>query len=295
MSSLIRKFELLHPDSVEQACGWLAENDECRPIAGGTALAILLKQGLFRPEALVSLRDIPGLNYLEHKAGKGLRIGAMFSQHGLEISDLLKAHYPILASAASKVGNIRVRCQSTIGGTLCEADHQADVPPVLVALDATLSAASRNGIRQIAVAEFYRGHYETALEPGEILIEVQVPELATGTVGTYLKHVTGPITDRPCVGVAVLLRADEGGRIAAARIVVGGVSYQPWRVAAAEAALLGEPPSASLFEKAAAIAYEQADPLSDLRGSAWYKREMVNVFVRRALEEAAEQLTGVQS
>lgn len=253
-------------------------------------MTILMKQGLFQPQALVSIRDIPGLNYLAHVPGQGLRIGSMFSQHGLEISAELKRHFPMLASAASKVGNIRVRCQSTVGGTLCEADHQSDVPPTLTALDATVAVAGVGGAREVPIGQFYLGHYETVLQPGELVTEVQVPDLPTGARGVYLKHVTGPVTDRPCLGVAAVIRTDKSGRVDHARVVAGGVAGMPWRIESAEALLMGERPGDSLFDKIAETAYTEADPMSDLRGSAWYKREMVKVFVRRALEQAtAEQ------
>lgn len=286
----LRKFDVISPSSVEEASELLSGEEESKIIGGGTALVILLKQKVFAPEKLVAVKNIPGLDYMEYDAEQGLRIGANTTQHAVEMSDLLKREYPVLAYAASKVGNIRVRTMSTVGGTVCEADHQADLPPTLTALDATVIAQSVNGRRSIPISEFYVGPYETVLEPNELVVEVQVPPMGERSAGVYLKHVTGPITDRPCLGVAAYGQLDESGVLSEIRIVFGGIAGVPWRPEEAEAAVRGQRLSDENIAAAAEAAYAAADPLGDLRGSAWYKKEMVKVFTTRALNQLREKL-----
>lgn len=227
---------------------------------------------------------------MEYDEEQGLRIGANTTQHTVEMSDLLKREYPILAYAASKVGNIRVRTMSTVGGTVCEADHQADLPPTLMALNATVVADGINGRREIPISEFYVGPYETVLETNELVVEVKVPAMGPRSAGVYLKHVTGPITDRPCLGVAAVGRLDDEGNLADISIVFGGIAGVPWRPEGAEAAVRGQKLSEENIAAAANAAYEAADPIGDLRGSSWYKKEMVKVFTSRALTQLNEKL-----
>lgn len=283
----MKRFDLERPRSLEEALHMLQVADgEVRPLAGGTALVILMKQRLYRPDRLVSLRGLPGLDFIEHRPGHGLRLGAMTTQHSLEVSDVLRRRFPVLAAAASRVGNIRVRTMSTVGGTVCEADHQSDLPPALVAHDARVRAVDPAGDRWIPLQDFYLGPYETVLRPGELVLEVFVPDLPPGTRGSFLKHVTGPITDRPCLNVTTLLRLDDQGRCADIRVVVGGVAGKPWRVREIEPLCAGKPLCEELVAQASETAHGLADPVADLRGSTWYKREMVRVFVRRGIEAA---------
>ena len=287
----MKRFDLIRPGSVEEACAVLSdESTESKIIGGGTALVILLKQKVFAPEKLVSVKDIPGLSYIEYDPSTGLRLGANTSQHAVEMSELLKREYPLLAVAASKVGNIRVRTMSTVGGTVCEADHQSDLPPTLMALGAVVVAQGPEGRRTIPISEFYVGPYETVLAHNEMVVEVQVPPMRAGSAGVYLKHVTGPITDRPCLGVAAVCGRDGSGRVDHVSIVLGGIAGVPWRPEGAEEVLRGSELDDETIRRAAEAAYEAAEPMGDLRGSAWYKKEMVKVFVARALTQLREKL-----
>lgn len=282
---MLRRFDLVAPATLAEACQILANTEEARPLAGGTALAVLIKQRVFLPRVLVNLKALAGLSYITHQSGAGLRIGALTSQHDLEASALLADRYPALRRAASQVANIRIRVMSTVGGSLCEADHQSDLSPMMTALGATLTVQGPDAERQVPLAEFYTGPYETVLQPGELVREVQVPELPAGSRGTYLKFVTGPASDRPCLGVAAVAQLDSAGRCQDVRLVLGGIAGVPWRVREAEALLVGERLSATAIAAAAQRAYQLADPLDEPRASAWYKKEMVRVCVGRALAE----------
>lgn len=277
---------LLHqPHSLDEACATLARYDgEARAIAGGTALVLMLRQGLLAPPALVRLDTIPGLDAIAEVDGM-LRLGALATLSAVAASPLVRARVPVLAAACALVGNVRVRNAATLGGNLCEADYASDPPGVLVALDARVSIHGPRGVRELPVAALVRDFYETALAPDELVTEVRVPLPAP--TGVYLKYVTRSAEDRPCVGVTALVRRAAEGQLAEARVAVGAVAGRPLRLPAAEALARGAAPDEALF-RAIGEAYAAAvEPVSDARGSAAYRRQMVAVFVRRALRAAA--------
>ena len=285
----MRNFEWLEPTSLAEASRLLAEDREARPISGGTALVLLMKRGLLRPSALVSLRRVPDLRYIRRVNGS-IAIGSMTSQHEVATSPLVREQLPLLARATSLVGNIRVRVASTVGGSLGEADYQSDLAPALMALDARIHLHGPEGRREVKVEDFFTGPYETCLRPGEVVAGVTVPVPPPGSRGVYLKFVVGPPTDRPALSVAAVGRFDGQGRFEALRLVLGsasGLSSRPLAVSGVEELCVGERPGEALFERVAELAYEQADPISDLRGSAWYKKEIAKVLVRRALAQIA--------
>lgn len=286
------RFDLYVPTTLEEAHARLAEHDGTRILAGGTALVLLIKEKLVRPDALVSLTRVKGLDGVEERDGH-LTLGGMATIRDVSRSPLIAARFPFLAAALGMVGNLRVRSMATIGGSLCEADYQSDLSPVLLALGATVVLARPGGgRRRLPVGDFLTGLYETALEPGEIVVAVEVPHLPAASGTAYLKHVTGPITDRPCVGVAVVVARDASGRCADVRVAVGGglCTSRPLLVAGLDRLAAGPTLGPSLIDSVAEEAYRQADPMSDLRASSWYRKEMVRVFTRRALVEAERRL-----
>ena len=279
-------FVLHTPASLEEASQILAGyGGEARAIAGGTALVLMVRQGLLRPPALVRLDRIAGLDSIALQDST-LRIGALATLGAVHSAPLVQEYLPLLAGACGLVGNVRVRNAATLGGNVCEADYASDPPAVLVALDARLRITGSSGEREAPVAEVIRDFYETALAPDELATEVVVPIPDAGTRGVYLKFVTRSSEDRPCVGVAALLRCDADGRIADLRLAVGAVAGRPLRLPAVEATALGQQPSEDLFAHVAAAYAAAADPVGDVRGSAAYRKEMIAVFVRRALRAA---------
>jgi carbon-monoxide dehydrogenase medium subunit len=269
------------PRSLDEAIDVLsARGDEARVIAGGTALTIMLRQGLVRPEALVSLGGLPGLSTIERNDGE-LVLGALATHRQVELSQTVRESVPVVASTFGKVANVRVRHAATVGGVLAEADYASDPPAVFLALDAQVEVHGPAGRRSIPINEFFRGFYETSLEPGEIVTGVRVPVPKPGTRAVYEKYVTRSSEDRPCLGVIAVVEPD--GQL---RVAVGAVAETPRRFPEVEALARGRPLDERVMQEVAEGYADRIEPLSDMRGSAWYRTEMIRVWVRRAIEHA---------
>jgi aerobic carbon-monoxide dehydrogenase medium subunit len=278
--------KLLQPTSLNEAVSLLSEHsDETKIVSGGTALVIMLRNRLIAPATLLSLGRLPELRSIRHEPGIGLRIGALVTIREAETSPLVREKHSVLAQTFGKVGNIRVRNAATVGGNLSEADYASDPPCVLVALRATVKARSANGEREIPLRDFFTGFYETVLAPDEILTELIVPDPAPGSRATYLKYVSRSSEDRPCVGMAVVFEKASDGTCKDLRVVAGAVSETPQEIAATEAMARGNDLSASLIEQIADAYSTGIEPLSDLRGSAWYRKQIIRVMARRAMEQ----------
>ena len=288
----MNRFVLLQPETVEEASAMLADHEDSRVIAGGTALVLLMKEGLLQPTHLVALRRVPRLDLMEQRDGV-LFLGGLVTQHTLEISPRVRRDVPVLAEAAAKVGNIRIRAVSTVGGSLCEGDYQSDLSPTLVCLGARVRVHGPEGVRTVPVLDFLRDTYEVDLARGELVTGIEVPLPRPNAAAAYVKHVTGPITDRPCVGVAAVVAVDAAGNCEDLRVAlssVQGVSSRPLLVDAAAVGITGRRLDDAAIDAVADCAYRRADPPSDLRASAWYRKEMTRVFVRRALGAARARL-----
>jgi carbon-monoxide dehydrogenase medium subunit len=283
----VRRFELIEPDSFTAASAALLERPEAKAIAGGTALLILIKHGVFLPEVLVNLRKVSGMADISWDPGTGLRIGALASIHEVERHPAVREHYPLLAEACHVVANIRIRNLATIGGNLAHGDYQSDPPTALVALDARLELARLDAVREIPVSEFLVGAYENALEPGELVAAVRVPPPGAAWRSSYLKFTTRSSEDRPAVGVAAMARF-EGARCAEARVVVGAVTTRPERATEAEALLIGRPAGgldAATLAQLGRLVSGSIEAMDDIRGSADYKRHVAGVQAERAVAE----------
>lgn len=282
----MRSFELLEPRSLAEACSALAADDDVRPIAGGTALLTAIKQRLLAPGTLVNLKKVGDGSMIRFDPGSGLRIGALATIHEIETSPLVLQHCPLLAEACHVVANIRIRNMATIGGNLAHGDAQSDPPVALAALDAKIELTSKLGLRSMNLAEFQCGTYETALRPGELITAVLIPRLAPGFKATYLKFTTGSSEERPCAGVAVVMRL-ENGVCEELRVAVGAVSPTVVRVTAGEELGRCRQLSREVTENIAQAAAAAVDPVDDMRGTAEYKRHLVGVLVRRAIAALA--------
>ncbi|MDO8484143.1 MAG: xanthine dehydrogenase family protein subunit M [Candidatus Limnocylindrales bacterium] len=277
-----------HPTTLEDAIGLLGEHgDEAKVVAGATALTILMRQRLVAPSALVSLGSIPGLDRIEEVDGS-LRIGAMVRHRDVELSQIVRARIPVLAETFGKVANVRVRNAATVGGVLAESDYASDPPAVFVALDAEVEVRGPNGERTIPARDFFVAFYETALEPDEIVTGIVVPVPAAGSGTSYHKFVTRSSEDRPCVGVAALVRLAPDGSAADLRVAVGAAAETPQRFPDYEALGRGHVLSDDIVGRVADAYAGAIDTLDDMRGSAWYRTEMVRVWVRRAIESARD-------
>ena len=280
-------FKLHAPTTLAEAGSLLAAGDgDARLIAGGTALVLMLRHGLIQSSALIRLDLIPGLDGISEEADT-IRFGPMTTLGAVASSPIVQKRLPALAGACHLVGNIRVRNAATVGGNLCEAECASDPPGVLVALDARVRVQGPAGAREVPVADLISDFYETTLGPGELLSEVIVPVPPAGTRAAYLKFITRSSEDRPCVGATGVLRLGPDGKIAELRTAVGAIAGTPLRLPNVEAQAAGQPPSEELFRSIGEQYAAEADPVDDVRGSAAYRKRMVGVFVRRALQAAA--------
>jgi carbon-monoxide dehydrogenase medium subunit len=261
----------LAPTSLDDALRLRAEREDATVLAGGTFLGILINQGLLAPSALLSLQGVAGLDRIEVDGG-GLRLGALVTHRAVERSAVVREQWPSLALTFGHVASARVRNQATVGGVLADADYASDPPAMLTALEARVVARSVRGERQIAVEDLIVGHYETTLAPDELIVRVVVP--GGDRRATYRKFRTRSHEDRPCVGVAAVRRPN------ALRVVVGAVAHRPQ--------LFPDlcDPDASPAEIGAAYA-DAIEPIADVRGSSAYRKRVIAVEVRRALEEIA--------
>lgn len=277
-------FELSEPASVGEALDLLARHDgECRLIAGGTALVPMLRLGLARPERLVSLHRIPGIADI-WTDGSALVVGAMATHAAIQRDPAVRAGWPLLAEAAGRVASPSIRASGTLGGNLCYAESASDVAPALLCLDAEIIAGGPGGDRTIAIADFFRGFYETTLAAGEILTAVRVPVPPRAAKSAYLKFCSRSAEDRALIGVAAhVVMADDNRRCDDIRIALAGAAPTPLRAREAEAALRGEAVTDAVIVAAAEAGAAEADPLSDLMGSADYRRQMIRVWLRRLL------------
>jgi carbon-monoxide dehydrogenase medium subunit len=279
------------PTDLAEGTALLAEHGpDAKVLAGGTALVLSMKQRLVRPRVLVSLQRVPGLAEVTPHDG-GLRIGARATLRDLETSPPIAERLPSLRDTIARVATVRIRNHATIGGNLAQGDPLMDVPAVLMALDATVRLASAQGDRAVPLASFYVDRHTIAARPDEIITAVDVPAQPLRTATAYLKYVPRTVTDYPTVGVAARLTLDEAGdRVDDVRLALAGAGPTTLRAVAAEDLLRGRRPTTGAFAEVAATVRDMAAPDADFRGSAEYKREMIEVHVRRALQQVYRSL-----
>jgi carbon-monoxide dehydrogenase medium subunit len=278
----MRRFNIVEPRSIEEACKILGADEDAKLIGGGTALLILIKHGILLPKTLVNLKKIQGASEISYDSIRGLRIGGLATVYDVESAPAVREHYPLLAKACHVVANIRIRNMATIAGNLAHADSQSDPPAALAALDASVELTKHDGKRTVKLVEFLIGSYETGLERDEILTAVMMPPPVANAKATYLKFTTRSSEDRPCAGVAAWVRKPNG-TAGEARVVVGAVSPTP--VVLSEPLSGGQSLTADMIAEISRKAAAAVDPIDDLRGPADYKRQLVQVLVRRALNE----------
>jgi aerobic carbon-monoxide dehydrogenase medium subunit len=274
------------PATVEEAVRLLASDaGEARPLGGGTALMLLMKYGFLSPSRLVGLRRLArDLGGITRTGQDELRLGALTSLRDLELAPELGRSAPVLVQALHILANVRVRNAATLGGHLAHADPHQDLPPILLAMDARARVASPRGSRWIDLGQLIVGYYQTALEPDELITELVLPVQAEGVQGSYTKFTAVSAEDWPALGIAVFLR-QESGRLTDVRLALSAVTERPLRLGAIEEMLDGEQPTEALFQVAADAAATAVEPLPDGASSVVYKREMIRVHVRRALEK----------
>ena len=272
--------------TVEEAVQHLDEDpDGTKVLAGGTALVLMIRNGLVRPERLVDITAIDGLRDVRVEDGV-LHLGGLLPMADAAVHPLVRTHLPALATAFSLVGNVRIRNAGTVAGNVVEADYASDPPSVLVALRASVDIVGPEGARSELVEDFIQGFYTTSLGPAELVTGVRVP-VVPGLRSIYLKYRSRSEEDRPCVGVAAALDLADDGTVRTCDVAIGAAAARPQRFDDVTAPLAGRPLDDAAID-AVALAYaERIDPMEDQRGSAWYRRRMVDVHVRRALQALA--------
>jgi carbon-monoxide dehydrogenase medium subunit len=282
----VNAFDYHAPTSLAETFDLLAAHGEdAHLMAGGTALVLLLNQGLVQPGHVVGLRGVAELHGIRRLDGGGLQIRALSTHREAERSADVHAFCPALAETFSRVATIRIRNQGTVGGNLAHADPAQDPPPMLMALNGEAVVASKTGERRIPLEDFFVDYFETALQRDEVLLAVDLPPLPAGTRVTYKKFLPRTQDDYATVAVAAALRVDGDRRCSDVRVALGSAGTVPVRGHKVEDALRGQRLDAATITEAAALVRDEVDPLDDLRGSAGYKREMARVWTQRALIE----------
>lgn len=283
----MRPFAYLEPDTLDEALALLAaEPEDTLVMAGGTALVILMKQDLVRPARVIGLRRLAQLRDIG-ATDAGLVLGALATHGALARAPRVRAHSAALAATFAAVATVRIREQATLGGNLAHADPAQDPPVTLLALDGVAVTRSKTGARRIPLDALFVDVFETALEPDELLLRVELPPLPAGARATYQKFLPGTLDDYATVSVAAVVATDPGGTCTHARIALGAAGPIPLRAREAERSLTGRRLDDAAIREAAALAAAATDPIDDLRGSAEYKRAMAAVWTERALRAVA--------
>jgi aerobic carbon-monoxide dehydrogenase medium subunit len=302
-----RPFELHTPTSVSEAANLLKELKGAKVLAGGQSLVPLMKLRLISPANVVDIGKIPGLSYIRREEEEGeekergvrrraaapgdrLLIGSMTTHHEVAASPSVVDGCRPLSEAAGRIGDRQVRNRGTIGGTLCHADPAADVPTAAVAMDAEFRVVGSSRERTIKAKDFFKGVNRTSLRSGEILVEVRVPVLSPRSGGAYVKLARG-MNDLATIGVAAAITLGEDGACQQVRLALAGAGPTPVRATRAEEVLRGRAPTDELVAEAADEAAGMSLVVDDIRGSAEYKREMVKVYVKRAVRQSLGRIS----
>jgi carbon-monoxide dehydrogenase medium subunit len=283
-------FEYYSPTTVDEALSLLAEHGyDAKPLAGGQSLIPIMNFRLAQPAVLVDLNNIPELSYIQPDEGGGLRLGAMTRHHQVEHDPLIAERAPLIFEAMPKIATSQIRSRGTFGGSIAHADPSAELVAVSVALGGRFRLRSQSGEREAAASEFFLGMFTTLLEPQELLVEATFPAMPART-GWALMEVARRPHDFALVGVAAVLSLDDQERCQDTRIVFLSVGDGPVTAHHAAEVLRGQVPTPELMRAAAeTAAADDVDPSSDIHASAAYRRHLVKVLTRQALELAFER------
>jgi carbon-monoxide dehydrogenase medium subunit/6-hydroxypseudooxynicotine dehydrogenase subunit alpha len=279
-------FDYMDPRSLDEAVGLLAEHgDEGKVLAGGQSLVPLLNFRLAQPSVIVDVNRVVELSYLRRSNGR-LRIGAMCRQTRLEQSPVAREGWGLLGDALALVAHPQIRNRGTVGGSAAHADPAAELPVAFSALEARFTARSSRGERVLDADEFFVTHLTTALEPDELLVEVEVPPVAEGTGHAFTEY-SRRHGDFALGGAAVLYTKNGDGTCTDARIAMLGAADTPLRAREAEEALRGQKLDDEVAAEAAKLAARDIEPTGDIHGSSSYRKRLIEAMVRRALLQAA--------
>lgn len=292
----MKQFEYERVNTPKEASEKLLETEgekESRLIAGGTALVIMLKEGILAPDRLIDISKINTMRGISYNEKTGLRIGSMATHLEIEQSEVVSRYYPSLKEAFHTIGNVRIRTVGTIGGNLAYAEPQCNPPAILAALDAKIHTSGVEGERSIRADDFILGIFESALKPGEVITEIALPPPKPNSACTFNKFTTKSETDKPTSTVATYLELDAAkNKIVDCRIVVGAVGPKTYRCPNAENSVKNAISASELdCSKAAALAAEEFEVMDDLYGPSWYKKQVTRTIVRDSLKKTVDTIT----
>lgn len=291
MKTITTDFEYLPAVTVEEALDLLSEHkdDEYRIIAGGQSLNTAMKHRLIAPEYLIDIKGLSDLDYIKFDEKEGLKIGALATHRSLEKSQIVREKYSVLCEMEENVASVETRNWGTVIGDLCNADPAADPAPPLIALDATLTVASKGEERTVAAEEFAVDFFETTVQPGEMATEIQIPVIPPNT-GVYFTKYSQMLGDYALASVAVLITLDKKKeKCTNARIGLAGVASAPVRAKKTEDVLKGKKITEALLAEAAEVVKTEISPVSGIEGSADYKRELAGTLLKRVGKIALER------
>ena len=284
-------FEYSTPQTLAEAISLIDQlGDEGKILSGGHSLIPMMKLRLASPAHIVDINQLPDLDYIREEDG-WLKIGGLVRETDLEESELIISRFPIIIDATKLIADPQVRNLATLAGNLAHGDAANDHPAVMLALNAQVVATGPSGARTIPMTEFFYGFYMTALQPNEILTEIQIP-LPKGNAGGAYHKLERKVGDYATVGVGVQLSMDERGNCVSAGIGLTNVGMTPIKATRSEGLLIGAPVSDDVIAQAAQAASEDCSPSADLRGSEAYKRDMVRVITGRMIKKALERTHG---
>ncbi len=278
-------FDYYAPQTIQEACSLLTQfGDKAKLLSGGTDLMVKFKHGILAYEVLVSMKELNELKEISYQQGKGVVIGARATHNDLVNSTLLNEKYLSVSEAAHQMASNQIRHLGTVGGNVVNAVPSADLPPILIALGATITMVGPNGERSVPLEEFFTGPGRTVLAQNEIVTKFTIPDQPT-TGSTYMKFGLRKSGALAVVGVASAVTM-EGNIIKDAKIALGAVAATPLRARNTEALLIGKEYTDELLEQAGVAAAAESKPISDIRGSAEYRRDMIRVYTKRSLKAA---------
>lgn len=288
----LRRFQYLQCNSLDEAFSLLLKyKDEAKVIASGTDIITGIQQKKITPKYLIGLQNIPHLDYIEHDAAQGLRIGTAATLASIADTAVVKTNFNILAQAIDQMASPQIRNKATIGGNLCNASPSADTAPPLLAMEAKVLLVSSSGNRLVFLDSFFTGPSQTVLKEGELLLEVQIPNLPGNSFGVYLKQSLRKSMSLSTVSVAVIFITDrESNRCQDVRIALGAVAPVPMRARRAEMELRNKYLDKGLIDIVARTALEEACPISDIRSTAEYRKRMIQLLVTEALGQIGAKI-----
>ncbi|MCX6054857.1 MAG: FAD binding domain-containing protein [Chloroflexi bacterium] len=282
---LVRKFDYLEATTVEEALSWLEQyHGRARLLAGGTDLIVMMKMERLKPEAIIYIANIPGLNEIKVNPDGSVTIGPLVTIHTLAMHPHIRCHFPGLSGACLSFGSTQIETMGTIGGNLCNGSPASDTAPVLLALNARLTLTNLKGKRILSTEEFFLSPGKTALKSDEMLTEITLPAPQPGSTSVFLKA-SRVVADLAKASLAIAFTR-QGDQITACRVAMGAVAPTPILLPQVAKALIGKDFSQDLLAEAGALASETISPIDDIRSSAWYRRRIANVMLQDAMNQS---------